>query len=178
MKHVGAIRRELGIRTVFNILGPLTNPARPTSMLLGVYGEHLLRPLARVLPSLGVKRALIVHGMDGMDEISIGAPTRIREIVDGTETGYEIRPEEFGIAPASKEAIRGGSPDENAAVTRGILSGEITDARADVCLLNAGAAIYIGGAAPSIADGIAAARQTITDGSARRTLEDFIRISQ
>ena len=178
MKHVGAIRRELGIRTVFNILGPLTNPARPTSMLLGVYGEHLLRPLARVLPSLGVKRALIVHGMDGMDEISIGALTRIREIVDGTETGYEIRPEEFGIAPASKEAIRGGSPDENAAVTRGILSGEITDARADVCLLNAGAAIYIGGAAPSIADGIAAARQTITDGSARRTLEDFIRISQ
>ena len=178
MKHVGAIRRELGIRTVFNILGPLTNPARPTSMLLGVYGEHLLRPLARVLPSLGVKRALIVHGMDGMDEISIGAPTRIREIVDGTETGYEIRPEEFGIAPASKEAIRGGSPDENAAVTRGILSGEITDARADVCLLNAGAAIYIGGAAPSIVDGIAAARQTITDGSARRTLEDFIRISQ
>ena len=178
MKHVGAIRRELGIRTVFNILGPLTNPARPTSMLLGVYGEPLLRPLARVLPSLGVKRALIVHGMDGMDEISIGAPTRIREIVDGTETGYEIRPEEFGIAPASKEAIRGGSPDENAAVTRGILSGEITDARADVCLLNAGAAIYIGGAAPSIADGIAAARQTITDGSARRTLEDFIRISQ
>lgn len=178
MKHVGAIRRELGIRTVFNILGPLTNPARPTSMLLGVYGEHLLRPLARVLPSLGVKRALIVHGMDGMDEISIGAPTRIREIVDDTETGYEIRPEEFGIAPASKEAIRGGSPDENAAVTRGILSGEITDARADVCLLNAGAAIYIGGAAPSIADGIAAARQTITDGSARRTLEDFIRISQ
>lgn len=178
MKHVGAIRRELGIRTVFNILGPLTNPARPTSMLLGVYGEHLLRPLARVLPSLGVKRALIVHGMDGMDEISIGALTRIREIVDGTETGYEIRPEEFGITPASKEAIRGGSPDENAAVTRSILSGEITDARADVCLLNAGAAIYIGGAAPSIADGIAAARQTITDGSARRTLEDFIRISQ
>lgn len=178
MKHVGAIRRELGIRTVFNILGPLTNPARPTSMLLGVYGEHLLRPLARVLPSLGVKRALIVHGMDGMDEISIGALTRVREIVDGTETGYEIRPEEFGIAPATKEAIRGGSPDENAAVTRGILSGEITDARADVCLLNAGAAIYIGGAAPSIADGIAAARQTITDGSARRTLEDFIRISQ
>ena len=178
MKHVGAIRRELGIRTVFNILGPLTNPARPTSMLLGVYGEHLLHPLARVLPSLGVKRALIVHGMDGMDEISIGAPTRVREIVDGTETGYEIRPEEFGIAPATKEAIRGGSPDENAAVTRGILSGEITDARADVCLLNAGAAIYIGGAAPSIADGIAAARQTITDGSARRTLEDFIRISQ
>ena len=178
MKHVGAIRRELGIRTVFNILGPLTNPARPTSMLLGVYGEHLLRPLARVLPSLGVKRALIVHGMDGMDEISIGALTRVREIVDGTETGYEIRPEEFGIAPATKEAIRGGSPDENAAITRGILSGEITDARADVCLLNAGAAIYIGGAAPSIADGIAAARQTITDGSARRTLEDFIRISQ
>ena len=178
MKYVGAIRRELGIRTVFNILGPLTNPARPTSMLLGVYGEHLLRPLARVLPSLGVKRALIVHGMDGMDEISIGAPTRVREIVDGTETGYEIRPEEFGIAPATKEAIRGGSPDENAAVTRGILSGEITDARADVCLLNAGAAIYIGGAAPSIADGIAAARQAITDGSARRTLEDFIRISQ
>ena len=178
MKHVGAIRRELGIRTVFNILGPLTNPARPTAMLLGVYSAHLLRPLANVLPDLGVKRALIVHGTDGMDEISIGAPTLIHEIADGWERSYEIRPEDFGITPAAKEAIRGGKPDENAAVTRGILSGELTDARADVCLLNAGAAIYIGGAAPSIADGIAAARQTIADGSALRKLEDFIRISQ
>ena len=178
MKHVGAIRRELGIRTVFNILGPLTNPSRPSCMLLGVYGEHLMRPLARVLPGLGVKRALIVHGTDGMDEISIGAPTLIREITDGTESAYEIRPEDFGITPASKKSIRGGKPDENAAVTRGILSGEITDARADVCLLNAGAAIYIGGAADSVADGIAAARRTIADGSALRKLEDFIKISQ
>ena len=178
MKHVGAIRRELGIRTVFNILGPLTNPSRPSYMLLGVYGEHLMRPLARVLPGLGVKRALIVHGTDGMDEISVGAPTLIHEISDGWERSYEIRPEDFGITPASKESIRGGKPEENAAVTRGILSGEITDARADVCLLNAGAAIYIGGAAPSIADGIAAARRTIADGSALRKLEDFIKISQ
>ena len=178
MKHVGAIRRELGIRTVFNILGPLTNPSRPSCMLLGVYGGHLMRPLAKVLPGLGVKRALIVHGTDGMDEISIGAPTLIREITDGTESAYEIRPEDFGITPASKESIRGGKPDENAAVTRSILSGEITDARADVCLLNAGAAIYIGGAASSIADGIAKARQTIADGSALKKLEDFIKISQ
>ena len=178
MKHVGAIRRELGIRTVFNILGPLTNPSRPSYMLLGVYGEHLMRPLARVLPGLGVKRALIVHGTDGMDEISVGAPTLIHEISNGWERSYEIRPEDFGITPASKEAIRGGKPDENAAVTRGILSGEITDARADVCLMNAGAAIYIGGAASSIADGIAAARRTIVDGSALQKLEDFIRISQ
>ena len=178
MKHVGAIRRELGIRTVFNILGPLTNPSRPAYMLLGVYGEHLLRPLAKVLPDLGVKRALIVHGTDGMDEISVGAPTKIYEITNGAESAYEIRPEDFGISLASKEAIRGGKPDENAAVTRGILSGEITDARADVCLLNAGAAIYIGGAAPSIADGIAAARQTITNGTALKKLEDFIKISQ
>ena len=178
MKHVGAIRRELGIRTVFNILGPLTNPSRPSCMLLGVYGEHLMRPLAKVLPGLGVKRALIVHGTDGMDEISIGAPTLIREITDGTESAYEIRPEDFGITPASKESIRGGKPDENAAVTRGILSGEITDACADVCLLNAGAAIYIGDAASSIADGIAKARQTIADGSALKKLEDFIKISQ
>ena len=178
MKHVGAIRRELGIRTVFNILGPLTNPARPASMLLGVYSAHLLRPLANVLPSLGVKRALIVHGTDGMDEISIGAPTLMHEIADGWERSYEIRPENFGITPAAKEAIRGGKPDENAAVTRGILSGTITDARADVCLLNAGAAIYIGGAVPSIADGIAAARRTIADGTALRKLDDFIAISQ
>ena len=178
MKHVGAIRRELGIRTVFNILGPLTNPSRPAYMLLGVYGEHLLRPLAKVLPDLGVKRALIVHGTDGMDEISVGAPTKIYEITNGAESAYEIRPEDFGISLASKEAIRGGKPDENAAVTRGILSGEITDARADVCLLNAGAAIYIGGAAPSIADGIAAPRQTITNGTALKKLEDFIKISQ
>ena len=178
MKHVGAIRRELGIRTVFNILGPLTNPSRPSYMLLGVYGEHLLRPLAKVLPELGVKRALIVHGTDGMDEISVGAPTLVREIVDGTENAYEIRPEDFGIAPASKDAIRGGTPEENAAVTRGILAGEITDARADICLMNAGAAIYIGGAASSIADGIAAARAAIADGSAHQKLEDFIKISQ
>lgn len=178
MKHVGAIRRELGIRTVFNILGPLTNPSRPSYMLLGVYGEHLMRPLARVLPGLGVKRALIVHGTDGMDEISVGAPTLIHEISDGWERSYEIRPEDFGITPASKDAIRGGKPDENAAVTRGILNGEITDARADVCLMNAGAAIYIGGVASSIADGIAAARRTIVDGSALQKLEDFIRISQ
>lgn len=178
MKHVGAIRRELGIRTVFNILGPLTNPARPASMLLGVYSAHLLRPLANVLPSLGVKRALIVHGTDGMDEISIGAPTLMHEIADGWERSYEIRPEDFGITPAAKEAIRGGKPDENAVVTRGILSGTITDARADVCLLNAGAAVYIGGAAPSIADGIAAARRTIADGTALRKLDDFIAISQ
>ncbi len=178
MKHVGAIRRELGIRTVFNILGPLTNPSRPSYMLLGVYGEHLMRPLARVLPGLGVKRALIVHGTDGMDEISIGAPTLMHEISDGWERSYKIRPEDFGITPASKESIRGGKPEENAAVTRGILAGEITDARADVCLMNAGAAIYIGGAADSIADGIAAARRTIADGSALRKLEDFIKISQ
>ena len=102
MKHVGAIRRELGIRTVFNILGPLTNPARPAYMLLGVYGEHLLRPLARVLPGLGVKRALIVHGTDGMDEISIGAPTKVYEVENAAERAYEIRPEDFGITPASK----------------------------------------------------------------------------
>ena len=178
MKHVGAIRRELGIRTVFNILGPLTNPSRPSYMLLGVYGEHLMRPLARVLPGLGVKRALIVHGTDGMDEISIGAPTLVHEISDGWERSYKIRPEDFGITPASKESIRGGKPEENAAVTRGILAGEITDARADVCLMNAGAAIYIGGAADSIADGIAAALRTIADGSALRKLEDFIKISQ
>ena len=178
MKHVGAIRRELGIRTVFNILGPLTNPSRPSYMLLGVYGEHLMRPLARVLPGLGVKRALIVHGTDGMDEISIGAPTLVHEISDGWERSYKIRPEDFGITPASKESIRGGKPEENAAVTRGILTGEITDARADVCLMNAGGAIYIGGAADSIADGIAAAHRTIADGSALRKLEDFIKISQ
>ena len=135
MKHVGAIRRELGIRTVFNILGPLTNPSRPSYMLLGVYGEHLLRPLAKVLPDLGIKRALIVHGTDGMDEISVGAPTKIYEITNGAESAYEIRPEDFGISLASKEAIRGGKPDENAAVTRGILSGEITDARAYVCVV-------------------------------------------
>ena len=177
MKYVGAIRRELGIRTVFNILGPLTNPSHPECMLLGVYGEHLLRPLARVLPTLGVKRALIVHGTDGMDEISIGAPTKIREIVNGRESAYEITPEDFGIPLADKSAIRGGSPEENAAVTRGILAGEITDARATVCLLNAGAAVYIYGAASSIAEGIAAARQTIENGSAVCKLEDFIRLS-
>jgi len=162
---------------VFNLLGPLTTPSHPECMLLGVYGEHLLRPLARVLPTLDVKRALIVHGMDGMDEISIGAPTKIREIINGREKAYEISPADFGIPLADKSTIRGGSPGENAAVTRGILAGDITDARANVCLLNAGAAIYIYGAAPSIAEGLALARRTIENGSALRKLEDFIRLS-
>ena len=178
MKYVAPVRQELSIPTVFNLLGPLTNPAGATVQVLGVYKEELLEPMARILYNLGVKKGIVAYGMDGMDEISIGAPTLIHEIADGWERSYEIHPEDFGITPAAKEAIRGGKPDENAAVTRGILSGEITDARADVCLLNAGAAIYIGGAAPSIADGIAAARQTIADGSALRKLEDFIRISQ
>ena len=179
MKYVGAIRKELGIRTVFNILGPLTNPARPTHMLLGVYGRHLLAPVANVLPTLGVKRGMVVHGTDVMDEISISSPTEIYEFdtANNHTRNYIIKPEDFGLKTADRESIRGGSPEENARVTIGILDGSIDDSRRDIVLLNAGAAIYIGGLSKSIGDGVEAARSLINSGKARQKVDEFIKAS-
>ena len=124
MKYVGAIRKELGFRTVFNILGPLTNPGSPSMQLLGVYDDYLAEPLARVLIQLGVKRGMVVYGMDKLDEISLSAPTRICEIRDGWFKSYSITPEEFGFARCKKEDLRGGTPEENARITLAILNGE------------------------------------------------------
>lgn len=176
MKHVGQVRRELGIRTVFNILGPLTNPAHPTRMVLGVYDEYLLEPLAQVLLSLGVKRGMVVYGKDCLDELSLSAPTAVCEFKDGWFRRYEVTPEEYGLARCTKKDIEGGTPEENAAVTRAILSGG-TGAKTDIVLLNAGAAIYVSGKAESIADGIRAARDVVASGAAMKKLEAFKALS-
>ncbi|MBQ1335959.1 MAG: anthranilate phosphoribosyltransferase, partial [Selenomonadaceae bacterium] len=141
MKYVGAIRKELGFRTVFNILGPLTNPGMPTRQLLGVYDEYLVAPLAQVLISLGIKRGMVVYGQDKLDEISLSAPTTVCEIRDGWFKSYTIRPEDFGMERCRKEDLRGGAPQENAEITRRILKGERGHKR-NATLLNAGAALY------------------------------------
>lgn len=176
MKYVGAIRRELGFRTVFNILGPLTNPAVPSMQLLGVYDEYLVAPLTRVLISLGVKRGMVVYGQDKLDEISLSSPTTVCEFKDGWYKQYTITPENFGLKTCKKEDLVGGTPEENAAITRAILSGEKGPKR-DAVLMNAGAALYIGGKADSMADGIKLAAELIDSGAAMKTLEAFVEVS-
>ena len=176
MKYVGSIRRELGFRTVFNILGPLTNPASPSMQLLGVYDEYLVEPLAQVLINLGVKRGMVVYGTDKLDEISLSAPTKICEIQNGWFKSYIIKPEDFGFERCEKTDLKGGNPDENAQITRDILSGKKGHQR-NATLLNAGAALYIGGKADSMKNGISLASQLIDNGSAYNTLEKLIEVS-
>jgi len=176
MKYVGAIRRELGFRTVFNILGPLTNPGRPTMQLLGVYDEYLVQPLAQVLMNLGVRRGMVVYGQDKLDEISLSAPTTVCEFKDGWMKNYVITPEQFGIDCCQKEDLVGGTPEENAKTTRRILAGEKGPKR-DTVLMNAGAALFIGGKAPSLREGILLAGELIDSGKALQTLEALIRVS-
>ena len=176
MKYVGAIRKELGFRTVFNILGPLTNPAHPKRQLLGVYDEYLIEPLAKVLMELGVKRGMVVYGMDKLDEISLSAPTKVCEIKDGALHTYEIKPEDFGLSRCKKEDLAGGDPKENAAITLSILEGE-KGAKRDAVLLNAGAALYIGEKAKSMQEGINLAARLIDSKKALKVLEDFIKVS-
>lgn len=170
MKYVGPIRKELGIRTVFNILGPLTNPGHPTMQLLGVYDEYLLEPLAKVLTSLGVKRGLVVYGQDKLDEISLSAPTSVCELDNGTYKTYEIKPEDFGLTRCTREDLRGGDPAENAQISIAILKGE-KGPRRDTVLMNAGAGLYIAGKASSIADGIRLAGELIDSGKALTVME-------
>ncbi|MBR1810930.1 MAG: anthranilate phosphoribosyltransferase [Clostridia bacterium] len=177
MKYVGAIRKELGIRTVFNILGPLTNPAKPTYQLLGVYDEMLLEPLAKVLTALGVKRGMVVYGQDKLDEISVSAPTAICEFCDGVYKTYTITPEDFGLPTAQKSEIVGGTPQENAEITKGILAGTVTGAKRDIVLLNAGAGLYIAGKAASFRDGVALAAELIDAGKAAQKLQQLIEAS-
>ena len=177
MKYVGAIRKELGFRTVFNILGPLTNPANPEYYLLGVYDEYLVEPIAQVLSSLGVKRALVVYGQDKLDEVSASAPTTICELKDGYYRTYTISPEDVGLRRGTKEEIVGGTPEENAEVTRDILAGKITDTRRTIVLMNAGAALYVGGKADTIAEGVAQATELIDSGKALETLNKVIEVS-
>lgn len=176
MKYVGAIRKELGFRTVFNILGPLTNPGSPSMQLLGVYDGYLVEPLAQVLVDLGVKRGMVVYGMDKLDEISLSAPTRVCEIRDGWFKSSIITPEDFGFERCTKDDLKGGTPAENAAITRAILGGEKGHKR-NAVLMNAGASLYIGGKADSMRDGIALAADIIDSGKALVTLEKFIEVS-
>ena len=177
MKYVGAIRKELGFRTVFNILGPLTNPAAPSMQLLGVYDEYLVAPLAQVLISLGVRRGMVVYGQDKLDEISLSAPTTVCEIKDGWSKSYVVTPEEFGLARCTREDLRGGAPAENAQIVRAILSGTERGPKRDAVLLNAGASLYIGGRADTMKDGIALAAELIGSGKALETMEKLIAVS-
>ena len=176
MKYVGAIRRELGFRTVFNILGPLTNPASPTRQLLGVYDEYLVEPLAQVLINLGVKRGMVVYGLDKLDEISMSAPTKICEIKDGWFKSYVITPEKFGFERCTKADLKGGTPEENAQITRDILGGKPGHKR-NAVLMNAGAALYLYDKADSLKNGIALAAELIDSGAALKTLEKTIEVS-
>lgn len=177
MKYVGAIRKELGFRTVFNILGPLTNPASPKIQLLGVYGDYLVEPLAKVLMSLGVKRGMVVYGMDKLDEISLSAPTLVCEFKDGWYRTCTIAPEDFSMQRCTKEDLQGGTPEENASISRGILSGELKGPKRDAVLLNAGASLYLGGKADTMADGVKLASQLIDSGAAMKTLERLAALS-
>lgn len=176
MKYVGAIRKELGFRTVFNILGPLTNPGTPSMQLLGVYDDYLVQPLAQVLISLGVRRGMVVYGQDKLDEISLSAPTTVCEIKDGWFKSRVITPEEFGFARCTREDLKGGTPAENAAITRAILNGAQGHKR-NAVLLNAGAALYIAGKADTMKDGVVLAGELIDSGAATRTLEKLIVVS-
>lgn len=176
MKYVGPVRKELGVRTVFNLLGPLTNPGHANLQVLGVYAEHLVEPMAKVLYQLGVKRGMVVYGQDKLDEISMCAPTTVCEFGNGEYKTYVIRPEDFGMKTAQKDALKGGTPEENAAITRAILAGE-KGVRRDAVLLNAGAGLYVGGKADSLADGVKLAATLIDEGMAQQTLNAFIRES-
>ena len=176
MKYVGAIRKELGFRTVFNILGPLTNPASPSMQLLGVYDEYLVGPLAQVLINLGVRRGMVVYGQDKLDEISVSAPTTVCEIKDGWYKMYQVTPEDFGLQRCRREDLAGGTPGENAEITRKILHGEGGPKR-DAVLMNAGASLYIGGKAKSWKDGIRLVEELIDSGKAAETLQKLIEIS-
>lgn len=176
MKYVAPVRKELGIRTVFNILGPLSNPAGANMEVMGVYDETLVEPLARVLCNLGVTRAMVVYGQDGLDEISMGAPTKVCEVKNGEFSSYEITPEQFGFKRCDRSELEGGTPEENAEITKAILGGEKGTKRNAVAL-NAGAALYIAGKAETLEAGIRLAESLIDSKAAMRKLEDFIKYS-
>jgi anthranilate phosphoribosyltransferase len=177
MKYVAPVRKELGIRTIFNILGPLVNPAGANMELLGVYDADLIEPMARVLSNLGVKSGLVVFVQDGLDEISISSPTNVCELRNGEFKLYTIEPEQFGLKRCKKEELVGGTPAENAQITRDILSG-LTGPKRDAVLLNSAAAIHIARPEISIADGIKLAAETIDSGKAKSQLEKFIELSK
>lgn len=173
MRYVGAVRKEMGIRTLFNVLGPLANPAGATMQLFGVYSEELVEPLAHVLRNLGVKRAMVVYGRDSMDEISLSAETKVCEFKNDEFKSYVIKPEDLGLTRCNKEDLVGGTPQENAAIVNDILGGA-KGPKTDVVLLNAGAAIYLASDGITLKDGIEKAREIIVSGKAKKQLKEFI----
>jgi anthranilate phosphoribosyltransferase len=177
MGAVVGVRRELGVRTIFNILGPLTNPAFARRQVLGVYADSLVDVVARVLVALGAQHALVVHSRDGLDEISISAPTRICEVAYGQVRTFDVMPEDLGIQRQPLEAVRGGDAQMNAAIARAVLGGA-SGPRADIVAANAGAALYVAGAAPTIREGVALARQAIASGKAMQKLEQLIAVTR
>ena len=177
MRYVGPVRKELGIRTVFNILGPLANPAGANMEVMGVYDKELVEPLARVLVNLGVKSAMVVYGMDKLDEISMSAETFVCEVKDGSYKTYYIEPEQFGFHKCDKKELEGGTPEENAEITLKILDGE-KGPRRDAVVLNSGAALYIAGRAESMEEGVRMAEEIIDSGKAKRKLEEFAACSR
>ena len=177
MKYVAPIRKELGIRTVFNILGPLSNPAGANMELMGVFDQSLVEPLAQVMMKLGVNRGMVVFGQDKLDEISMSAPTSVCEIKDGWFQSYEITPEQFGYTRCSKEELAGGTPAENAEITKAIVNGTEKGPKRQAVCMNAGAALYIAGKAESLEAGVKMAENLIDSGAAAAKLEEFIRLS-
>jgi anthranilate phosphoribosyltransferase len=173
MKHVVPARKALGVRTIFNFLGPLTNPAGADRQLLGVADRHYQETIAEALLSLGSVRALVVSAEDGLDELSLAARTRVIEVADGRTAEWFVEPGQFGLAPAELESVAGGTPEENAAVSRAVLGGEPGPHR-DLVVLNAAAAIYVGGLAPDLEQGVAKAEESIGSGAAADVLERLI----
>lgn len=177
MKYAIGPRREMGVRTIFNVLGPLTNPAGVVNQVLGVYSIRWLEPLAEVLKRLGSRHVMVVHAEDGLDEISISAPTRVVELHEGSISSYRIVPEDFGLKPAALDAIRVEDPYASRAMMEGVLAGETGPAR-DIVLLNAGAALYVSGTASTMNEGITLAANAIDSGQARSKLEAFAQFTQ
>lgn len=178
MKNVGPVRAEMKERTIFNILGPLTNPANASRQLLGVYDISLVEKLAEVLSNLGVKRGLSVCGSDGLDEITVTGSTHCCEIRDGSLKSFDIHPEQFGLKTYGREEIVGGSPEENAKITKDILSGKEQGAKRDIVLMNAGLGIYVGRDDLSMEDAVRLAAEMIDTGKAYRKMEEFVKASQ
>jgi anthranilate phosphoribosyltransferase len=177
MKYVGPVRKEIGIRNIFNVLGPLTNPANANMQVMGVYSADLVEPLARVLSNLGVKKGLVIYGTDGMDEATVTAPTKVCEIDNGTFKSYDITPEEFGLGTYPMEDLIGGNGAENAELTKQILKGELKGAKRDIVLLNSALGIYVGGKASSIKEGVKIAAEMIDSGKAYAKMEEFAKLS-
>lgn len=177
MKYVAPVRKTLGIRTIFNILGPLTNPAKANMQVLGVYSKELVNPMSRVLSNIGVKRGMTVFGMDGLDEISASDKTYVCEFRDGWFKEYEMEPEDFGYKKCDKSELEGGTPEENAEITRNILNGTLRDGKRNAVCLNAGAAIYVAGKADSLAEGIKIAEETIDSGKAIERMNEIVAFS-